>query len=455
VPVERIIMKNSWKKWEGTVIEEQFLLGEFQGSTDHSAVFVTSFGPLKQKAAIKFVESDPATAEQQFARASTLSHRHLIRILKWGRCQLGNVPMLYLVSEFADENLSQILPLRALSQTETEYMLRSALEVLSYLHNAGYAQAALKPSNFMAVGDDLKLSSDTICRAGEKKLSAREPSIYDAPEVAASGPSPAADIWSLGMVLVETLTQRMASRQAVRAADPAIPDTLPAPFLDIARQCIRLDPERRWAVSDIAARLLPTPAPAPRSPARSPYVWVSLVLLVLFALVAGPKILHHNPAAKAPSQAQVQEHEPGTADPITPTTTVKPTQNKPRTIAEAAPGNAPPRDRPAARVSQSGATPGAVAEKVMPSVSQKSRNTITGKVRVGVRVAVDASGHVTDASLASAGPSQYFANVALQAARKWKFTPPKVGDQPLASQWMLRFAFARGGVEAQPQQVSP
>lgn len=456
-------MKNSWKKWEGTVIEGQFLLGEFQGSTGHSAVFLTSFGPFKQKAAIKFVEANPATSDQQLAhwkRASTLSHRHLIRILKWGRCQLGNVPMLYLVSEFADENLSQILPARALSPTETEYMLRSALEVLSYLHNSGYAHGALKPSNFMAVGDDLKLSSDALGLAGEKSLT-REPSVYDAPEVAASGPSPAADMWSLGMVLVEALTQRQASGQAIRAADPLIPDTLPPPFLDIARQCIRLDPERRWSVSDIAARLLPTPAPPPKSPVRSPYVWVSLVLLVLLALVAAPKILHRNPSAKGPSQAQVQDHEPGLSKPVTPTTSVKPTQNKPQSVAEAAAKSAPlhpstpPADRPAARVGHASTTPGAVADRVMPNVSQKSRNTITGKVRVGVRVAVDASGNVTDASLASAGPSRYFANVALQAARKWKFTPPKVGDQALASQWMLRFAFGRGGVEAQPQQVSP
>ena len=74
---------------------------------------------------------------------------------------------------------------------------------------------------------------------------------------------------------------------------------------------------------------------------------------------------------------------------------------------------------------------------------------------MGVKVAVDPSGRVVNASLTSPGPSQYFANVALQSARKWTFTPPRMADQAVPSQWILKFAFARSGVEAQSQQVSP
>jgi TonB family protein len=466
------MMNEAWKQWEGSVVDGRFVLGAFQGSSDHSAVFLTSYGPQAQNAAIKLVEANPASTQLQLSRwerASKLSHPHLIRLWQWGRCQLGNLPMLYVVTEFAEENLSQILPNRALTASETEYMLRSALEVLAYLHNAGLAHSRLKPANLMAVGDDLRLSSDTICAAGEKSVSPREPTVYDAPEMATSGPSPAGDIWSLGITLVEAMTQRPSPGEAIRQGDPAVPETLPPPFLEIARQCVRLDPQRRWTVPDIAARLLPASAPLQKPQARSRYILVSLVLLALFAFVAGPKLLHRTPAGTpAQPQLQVQEHKPPVSNPHTPIAAdhamegrTNRSEGRTSKTAEApvksapSPAPVPVPSRPTPRKSGASAAPGAVAETVLPAVSQRSRNTITGKVRVGVRVAVDASGHVVDASLASAGPSQYFANVALQAARRWTFTPPQVGEQAVASEWIVQFAFGRGGVEAHPQQVSP
>ncbi len=450
------MMSEAWKQWEGSVVDGRFTLGTFQGSSDHSAVFLTNYGAHAKNAAIKFVEANPISAPVQLARwerASKLSHRHLIRLLQWGRCQLGNAPMLYVVSEFAEENLSQILPNRALTASETEYMLRSALEVLAYLHNSGLAHTRLKPSNLMAVGDDLKLSADTICAVGEKSVTPRESTVYDAPEMATSGPSPAGDIWSLGITLVEALTQRPSPGEAIRQADPAVPETLPPPFLEIARQCIRLDPQRRWSVPDIAARLLPATA-LPRKPlARSRYILVSGVALTLFAVLAGPKLLRRIPARTA-AQPQSPVRDDGPVDPGRHAPGGA-TAEAPKKSPAPPSGAVPAPIRPIPRKSGATTAPGAVAEKVLPSVSQRSRNTITGKVRVGVKVAVDSSGHVVDATLASAGPSRYFANLALQAARRWTFTPPRVGEEPVASKWLLRFAFGRGGVEAVPEQVSP
>lgn len=461
-----VTMGEAWKQWEGTVVEGRFALRELQGCSDHSAVFLTSYGPPAQNAAIKFVEANPVSAQTQLSRwerASRLSHPHLLRILHWGRCQLGGAPMLYVVTEFADENLSQILPNRPLSVLETEYMLRSTLEVLAYLHTAGLAHARIKPSNLMATGDNLKISSDTICAAGEKNLIKREPAIYDAPEVATAGASPAGDIWSLGVTLIEALTQRSSPGGAMRQGDPAVPETLPPPFLEIARQCVRLDPQRRWAVPDIAARLLPTPAPPPKSRARFVYVGGAVIALALAALLAAPTFLHHNPAD--PQAQQTKTPPPSPSDQTTanaplakPSQAAKPSpqENSSTPAAKKTPPSSAVATPPAQPIpTRSDNAPGAVADKVMPSVSHRSLNTITGKVRVAVRLSVDKSGHVENAKLASAGPSQYFANVALSAARRWTFTPPRVAGDAVPSQWMVHFAFAREGVEAKPDQVSP
>ena len=44
----------------------------------------------------------------------------------------------------------------------------------------------------------------------------------------------------------------------------------------------------------------------------------------------------------------------------------------------------------------------------------RARNTITGKVTVRVRVEVDPSGNVSDATFESRGPSEYFAGLAFK-----------------------------------------
>ena len=98
---------------------------------------------------------------------------------------------------------------------------------------------------------------------------------------------------------------------------------------------------------------------------------------------------------------------------------------------------------------------GAAIREVSPDVPRKARDTINGTVNVKVKVEVDTSGAVSHAALVSRGPSGYFANQALQAARKWTFTPPLVDGKAVPSEWSLRFEFKRNGTKAVPQRISP
>jgi len=67
-------------------------------------------------------------------------------------------------------------------------------------------------------------------------------------------------------------------------------------------------------------------------------------------------------------------------------------------------------------------------------------------------VHVDAMGQVSSAELADTGPSQYFARLALDAARRWKFSAGQVAGHGAASDWILHFEFTREGTRAIPTQ---
>ena len=98
---------------------------------------------------------------------------------------------------------------------------------------------------------------------------------------------------------------------------------------------------------------------------------------------------------------------------------------------------------------------GAVAERVLPDVPQSARMTIRGTVEVRIRVTVDPSGDVSNATFDSPGVSKYFANLALQAARDWRFKPAQVDGQTVTSVWILRFQFRQTATEVTPVEASP
>ena len=91
-----------------------------------------------------------------------------------------------------------------------------------------------------------------------------------------------------------------------------------------------------------------------------------------------------------------------------------------------------------------------IVERDVPNIPRSARGTITGKVKVRVRVNVDSSGNVVGAKFDARGPSEYFARQAEESARRWKFTASPEEQR----QWVLLFEFARGGTQVIPTRVS-
>ena len=506
----------SWKQWEGQTVNGEFPLHRYLGGSAHSAVFLTEYGKeTRQRAAIKLVPDEAGTVEAQLSQWALdrgLSHPNLLAIFQTGRCQIGDVRLLYVVMEYAEENLAQILPERALTAIEVRDMLGPLLDALNRLHGTGLVHGHLKPSNIMACGDQLKLSTDQLCRIGDPITSANP---YDPPERKYSA---AADSWALGMTLVKVLTQHLPPWDRSQAEEePTVPQSLAEPFLGITRRCLRRNPALRLKVADIASRLEPVPAeelprpvlsqpvippitaaPSPSS-GSSHFPWKVVIGLTLAVIVAGSLLLKRRPHSSAPSLQPAEE-----------TTSQRPAPNPvppaPQELPPASPSAIQPSGSPPvsalpnnaqanARVgkqedkrvenqvneaqlqktpdaSSSDASPKPTLKtpvpskqeelaqasssqegihQVLPDVPQKARNTIHGTLRLSVRVSVDPSGHVSSSSLETPGPSKYFADFALKAARQWTF-PPVPGR---SRDWILHFAFTSSDTRAVPTLVAP
>jgi TonB family protein len=430
------------KNWAGKVVDDKFPLRQRLGGSDHSAVFLTErAGGGARKAAIKLIPAQNLDGDAQLSlwRAiARLSHPHLIQLFECGRCQIEGTRLLYVVMESAEENLAEILPVRALTPAEASEMLPPAAEALGFVHRAGFVHGRIRPSNITAVENQLKLSTDSLRKIGEVGA-ARTASAYDAPEVATAGPSAAADVWSLGMTLVAVMTQKEPKPQSV-SGPVAVPNTIPQPLREIARQCLQVDPQSRCTVHDIVRRLRAlTAAGAEKvagtpAPQHRPKRWV-LALVVLAALLVGVwlsiEVLFH----RTPSPAA------GTQSPESPAPIDKPAAQSPAPFS--------------AKSGQKGVAAGSVLQQVQPEVSRNALNTITGRLKVSVQVSVDASGNVSQAKFVSHGPSQYFANRAMAAAQRWKFRPPQIDGHAADSEWLLRFQFGRTSIEVFPEEVKP
>ncbi len=257
----------------GSLINGVYPLMSMLHSSDRSAVFMTEARARGvAAAAIKIVRAAPVLTDLQLRHwriATALSHPHLLRLFDSGHCQLAGQPFLFVVMEYADQTLAQVLPKRALTADEAREMLSPALDALAFLHRKNLVHGQLKPANFLVVGDQLKLASDTIRPAGQPRAGnvvrastiLRKYSTADPPPLRISG------VWASRWSRRSPRASRGRTRKPSPCRRPCH-----RPSSDVAQRCLSLDPTARPTAAELHATLLraaDTPAAAARAARRS------------------------------------------------------------------------------------------------------------------------------------------------------------------------------------------
>jgi formylglycine-generating enzyme required for sulfatase activity len=269
-----------WRLLEGQSFNAKYKLKKLLGFGAYGGVFLADEvigNTFMRTVALKVILIDPDRRDSQIKElqiSTTLNHAHILRCFT---SEIGNpngMDCLGLVMELGDESLDKRLEKGVLAPDLVREMVKGWASALQNTHSQSPAiiHRDLKPANILRVGNDWKISDFGVARlVGGKTASntihlAGSP-VYMPPDAYNGEISPAFDMWSLGVMIVEMLTGKLPFdamtvqelQVAVQSKEPQIKGKLPAPFDQIVKGCLIKDRKQRWTSQRIIESLNPQP----------------------------------------------------------------------------------------------------------------------------------------------------------------------------------------------------
>jgi serine/threonine-protein kinase len=279
----------------GQLIGERYLVGQVLGGGGMGVVFQGTHVLLGTPVAVKLIHSElknDAEAVQRFLNeartTAALKGEHIARVFDVGLLESGEP---YIVMEHLEGlGLDQYLQERGpLSQAEAVDIVLQACEGLAEAHAAALVHRDVKPANlFLARRPDGQFSVKILDFGIAKQKRTDEPGLTDpgkslgspwymSPEqmLTAHTVDERADVWSLGVLLFELLTNRRPFEGESVPQVCANVLTAPAPRItdlrsdvqpeldDIVLRCLEKEPTNRFrSVSQLTDALLPFASPS-------------------------------------------------------------------------------------------------------------------------------------------------------------------------------------------------
>ena len=277
---------------DAKTLNNRYHLLEPLGSGGMAQVYRARDLMLERFVAIKVLRpdfsSDPefqVRFRQEARAAANLSHPNIVTVHDFGLDQ----GQLFLVMEHVPgTNLKTIIEhLGKLSPKDAIPLIVQACAGLGYAHRAGLVHCDVKPHNLLVMPDQrLKVTDFGIARAiasihpDEKNDVIWGSPLYFSPEQASGqAPSPASDVYSLGIVLYEALTGKppfvaktaetlAAMHREMRPQPPSQLNPAITPELEqIMMKILAKEPAARYRTADQLGRVLMTFGQTHKSPA--------------------------------------------------------------------------------------------------------------------------------------------------------------------------------------------
>src|SRR6266511_4585414 len=266
---------------EGMLLNNRYQLLERLGSGGMSDVFRARDLMLERSVAIKVLHEDYSNDEafqqrfrQEARAAANLSHPNIVTVHDFG----FDHGQLFLVMEYIPgKDLKTILRQRGrYSVEEAIPLMVQASAGIGYAHRAGLVHCDVKPHNMIVTPDArLKVTDFGIARALSTIMPDERADVvwgspqYFSPEQAAGeAPSPASDVYSLGVVLYEVLTgalpftapnseglARMHLEMPTIPPSEFVPD-IPKALEEIVLKVLSKEPAARYRTADQLGRVL-------------------------------------------------------------------------------------------------------------------------------------------------------------------------------------------------------
>ena len=266
---------------EPKILNKRYQLLEPIGKGGMAIVYRAQDLMLERLVAVKLLREDysrdPAFQERfrrEAQAAANLSHPNIVTMHDFG---LDN-GQLFLVMEYVPgKDLKNLIKQRVrFSPEDALPLLIQACAGIGYAHRAGLVHCDVKPQNMLVTPDmRLKVADFGIARALATIIPEEQIDVvwgspqYFAPEQATGGaPSPASDVYSLGIIMYEMLTGSLPfqsttdsdlARQHVEVEPPLLGEILPevSPTLEqILKKVLSKEPSQRYRTADQLGRVL-------------------------------------------------------------------------------------------------------------------------------------------------------------------------------------------------------